>query len=78
MLDEHNTHAKSFRMGRDRLTHNEVHDIILRLIAKRQKDGCVYNVPTISEVDTLIEGDVDTCSGRDIILQNVGWSITKD
>ena len=69
MLDEHNTHAKSFRMARDRLIHNEVHDIKLRLIANRQKDGCVYNVPTISEVVALIAGDVDTYSGRDIILQ---------
>ena len=40
----------------------------LRLIANHQKDGRVYNVPIVSEVAALIAGDVDTCSGRDIIL----------
>ena len=39
MLDEHNTHAKNFRMARDRLKHSEVHNIRLRLIAIREKDG---------------------------------------
>jgi len=62
MLDKHNTHAKSFRMTRDRLTQNEVHDIRLRLIANRENDGRIYNVPIIPEVTTLIVGDVDTHS----------------
>ena len=69
MLDEHNTHAKSFRMTRDRLTHSEVHNIRLRLIAIREKDGRIYNVPTVSKVVALIAGDVDTHSRRDIILE---------
>jgi len=68
MLDEHNTHAKSFRMPKDRLTHNEMHDIKLSLIANRQKDGRIYNVPTVLEIVALFSNDVDTCSGRDIIL----------
>uniref|UniRef100_A0A0R0JJH4 Helitron helicase-like domain-containing protein n=1 Tax=Glycine max TaxID=3847 RepID=A0A0R0JJH4_SOYBN len=69
MLDEHNTYAKSFRMARDRLTHSEVHNIRLKLIADREKDGRIYNVPTVSEVVALITGDFDTHSKRDIILE---------
>jgi len=69
MLDEHNTHAKNFRMARDRLKHSEVHNIRLRLIANCEKDGPIYNVPTISKVVALIAGDVDTHSRRDIILE---------
>uniref|UniRef100_A0A0R0J3Z4 ATP-dependent DNA helicase n=1 Tax=Glycine max TaxID=3847 RepID=A0A0R0J3Z4_SOYBN len=63
------THAKSFRMARDRLKQNEVHDIKLRLIANREKDGRIYNVPTVPKVAALIVGDVDTHSRRDIILE---------
>ena len=69
MLDEHNTYAKSFRMARDRLAHSEVHNIRLKLIADREKDGRIYNVSTVSEVAALITGDFDTHSERDIILE---------
>jgi len=54
MLDEHNTHAKSFRMARDRLADNEVHNVKLKLVANREKDGRTYNVPTVLEVAALI------------------------
>ncbi|KAL5161953.1 ATP-dependent DNA helicase PIF1 [Glycine soja] len=57
------------RMARDRLKQNEVHDIKLRLIANREKDGRIYNVPTVPKVAALIVGDVDTHSRRDIILE---------
>jgi len=77
MLDEHNTHAKSFRMARDRLTQNEVHDIKLRLIANREKDGRIYNVPTIPEVVALIVGDVDTHSRRNIIVKTHGGQLPR-
>ena len=54
MLDEHNAHAKSFRMARDRLKQNEVHDIKLRLIANHEKDGRIYNVPTALKASSRI------------------------
>ena len=77
MLDEHNTHAKSFRMARDRLAHSEVHNIKLKLIADHEKDGCIYNVPTVSEVAALIAGDFDTYSRRDIILETQNGQLQR-
>jgi len=40
------------------------------LISDKAKDGRIYNIPKVSEVATLIIGDVDTTSPRDIILEN--------
>ncbi|XP_058732719.1 uncharacterized protein LOC131604285 [Vicia villosa] len=60
MLYEHNVHAQSFKMARDRLSEGNVADLKLRLISERQNDGRIYNQPTVSEVVALIVGDVDT------------------
>uniref|UniRef100_A0A0R0KGC4 ATP-dependent DNA helicase n=1 Tax=Glycine max TaxID=3847 RepID=A0A0R0KGC4_SOYBN len=77
MLDEHNTHAKSFRMIRDRLAHSEVHNVRLKLIANREKDARTYNVPTISEVATLIAGDFYMNSKRNIILETQNGQLQR-
>ena len=77
MLDEHDIHAKSFRMVGDRLAHNEVHNVTLKLIANREKDGRTYNVPTVSEVVALIAGDFDTNSRRDIILETQNGQLQR-
>jgi hypothetical protein len=69
MLDEHNTHAKAFRMARTRLLDQDVGDLKLKLIARRKTDGRIYNKPTVSEVAALIVGDIDSAEKRDIILQ---------
>ncbi|KAI5424455.1 hypothetical protein KIW84_030589 [Lathyrus oleraceus] len=69
MLYEHNVHAQSFRMARDRLCEEGVSDLKLRLISERRNDGRIYNQPTVSEVAALIVGDVDTAEKRDIIMQ---------
>lgn len=69
MLDQHNAHAKAFRMARDRLKDANVPDLKLKLISTRQTDGRIYNIPTVSEVSALIVGDVDSAERRDIILQ---------
>ncbi|KAH1137286.1 hypothetical protein GYH30_027321, partial [Glycine max] len=69
MLDEYNVHAKTFRMARDRLQDVQVDNIKLKLIANREKDGRTYNVPTVPEVATLIVGDFDANSKRDIIIE---------
>ncbi|KAG4954030.1 hypothetical protein JHK87_039624 [Glycine soja] len=69
MLDEHNVHAKSFRMARDRLADSQVDNIRLKLIAAREKDGHVYNLPNVPEVVALIVGDFDPISKRDIIVE---------
>ncbi|KAI5398344.1 hypothetical protein KIW84_063942 [Lathyrus oleraceus] len=69
MLYEHNVHAQSFRMARDRLCEEGVSDLKLRLISERRNDGRIYNQPTVSEVAALFVGDVDTTEKRDIIVQ---------
>ena len=69
MLDEHNIHAKSFRMARDRLADSQLDSVKLRLIAGHEKDGHTYNLPDVSEVATLIVGDFDADSRRDIIVE---------
>lgn len=69
MLDEHNTHAKSFRMARDRLQGVNVQNMKLKLISERSTDGRIYNQPSVSEVAALIVGDVDTATPRDIIME---------
>ncbi|KAL3034065.1 hypothetical protein AAZX31_02G171400 [Glycine max] len=67
MLDEHNSHAKSFRMARDKLADDEADNIKLQLIAARGKDGRVYNMPNVPEIVALIVGDFHPGSKRDII-----------
>ncbi|KAG4990661.1 hypothetical protein JHK87_024118 [Glycine soja] len=54
MLDDHNVHAKSFRMARDRLADSQLDNVKLRLIAGCEKDGRTYNLPNVSEVAALI------------------------
>jgi hypothetical protein len=77
MLDNHNVHAKGFRMARDRLKAGNVKDIKLRLIHSRNTDGRIYNQPTVSEVAALIVGDVDAADERDIIIQERGGKLER-
>jgi len=70
MLDKYNVHCKSFRMARDRYAEQPFHDLKLRLIADRQKDGQIYNMPMVSEVAVLIIGGVDSASPRGIIMES--------
>ncbi|XP_058755824.1 uncharacterized protein LOC131629044 [Vicia villosa] len=69
MLDQHNVHAKAFRMARDVLRTNSFTDLKLRFISDRSEDGRVYNKPTVSEVAALIVGDIDSADKRDILIQ---------
>ena len=69
MLDEHNIFAKSFRMAKERFEVEATHDLRLKLISNRASDGKIYNLPTVSAVATLIVGDIETGSNRDIILE---------
>jgi hypothetical protein len=77
MLDEHNVHAKGFRMARDLLKDGNVHDLKLKLISERRSDGRIYNQPTVSEVVALIVGDVDYAEARDIILHERGGQLQR-
>ncbi|KAG4906817.1 hypothetical protein JHK82_055469 [Glycine max] len=77
MLDENNAHAKSFRMARDRLTDTQVHNVRLKLIAGREKDGRTYNIPSVPEVAALLAGDIDANSNRDIIVETQNGQLQR-
>lgn len=59
MLYKHNVHAQPFRMSRDKLSEGTVPNMKFCLISKRSIAGRIYNQPTISEVASLIVGDID-------------------
>ncbi|XP_075665209.1 uncharacterized protein LOC142634842 [Castanea sativa] len=70
MFDETNTLVKIFRMSRDRFFDTDVHHLRLRLIGSRTTDGREYNVPTCSEIATIIIGDIGAENAhRDIIVE---------
>ncbi|KAH1053373.1 hypothetical protein AAZX31_08G266500 [Glycine max] len=77
MLDEHNSHAKSFRMARDKLTDDEADNIKLQLIAAQGKDGHVYNMPNVPEIVALIVGDFHPSSKRDIIVETQNGELQR-
>ncbi|PNX97388.1 helicase-like protein [Trifolium pratense] len=68
MLDEHNVHARSFRMTKQTLQNNYFQDLKFKLISERTTDGRIYNKPTVSEVAARIVGDIDSAAERDIIM----------
>ena len=57
MLNQHNNLVQSFRMTRDRYKAPLESTFHLRLLNSRTRDGCRYNMPTVSEVAGLIVGD---------------------
>ncbi|XP_074296908.1 uncharacterized protein LOC141627568 [Silene latifolia] len=70
MIDSHNTIAKTFRKVRDRLTVNTDNEVSIKFISRRSSDGRTYNLPTVSEVAALIEGDIGPhMEKRDIIVR---------
>jgi len=69
VLDEYNVHAKSFRMAKERLKTELVHNLKIVLISNINKDGRIYNIPSIYQVVALTVGDVDTGLKRDIIME---------
>ncbi|XP_074288915.1 uncharacterized protein LOC141614060 [Silene latifolia] len=70
MIDSHNTIAKTFRKVRDRLSVNTDSEVSIKLISRRLSDGRTYNLPTVSEVAALIEGDIGPhMEKRDIIVR---------
>ncbi|XP_074301119.1 uncharacterized protein LOC141632472 [Silene latifolia] len=78
MVDSHNPVAKTFRMARDRLSSDENVDVSIRLICRRDRDGRMYNHPTVSEVAALIEGDLGpNMDKRDIIVQKSCGSLQR-
>ncbi|KAL3027744.1 hypothetical protein AAZX31_03G073200 [Glycine max] len=77
MLDQHNSHAKSFRMARDRLAGDQANNIKLQLIAAWGKDGRVYNMPNVSEIAALIVGDFQPSSKRDIIVETQNGELQR-
>ncbi|KAL5137210.1 Replication protein A DNA-binding subunit B [Glycine soja] len=77
MLDQHNSHAKSFRMARDRLAGDQPNNIKLQLIAARGKDGRAYNMPNVPEIVALIIGDFHPGSKRYIIVETQNGELQR-
>ncbi|KAF1883792.1 hypothetical protein Lal_00012710 [Lupinus albus] len=77
MLDDNNVHAKSFRIASERLRHGGVPNLKLKLIAERNSDERINNLPTVSEVVALIVGDIDSTSQRDIIMETQSGQLKR-
>jgi len=71
MLNKINPHVGAFRIARDRFNiKREETNFHMKIISKRDKDGRVYNLPSVAEVAALIPGDFDdNLDTRDIVLQ---------
>lgn len=71
MFDTHNVLAKSFRMARDKIQDNDVVDVKLKLISRRNEDARTNNLPVVFEVAVLIVGDFDESLGDiDILIES--------
>ncbi|XP_072087308.1 uncharacterized protein [Arachis hypogaea] len=78
MLDAHNPLAKMFRYARDRFKLDNVPDVRLKLIWKRDTDGRRYNLPTVSEVAVLVVSDIDdSIIDRDIIIESTARQLKR-
>ncbi|GKB11365.1 retrotransposon protein, putative, ty1-copia subclass [Tanacetum coccineum] len=70
ILDDNNPLVKKFRMTGERIKENNVCNVKLRLVEKREKDRREYNLPTANEVAAIIIGDFDDIGrARDIIVE---------
>lgn len=70
MLDECNPYEKVLRSVRDRFQQSDYITVRLKLIGTRVKDGRLYNLPTVSEVPSLlVDEDEDSCCNKDIIIE---------
>ncbi|XP_031111963.1 uncharacterized protein LOC116015936 [Ipomoea triloba] len=55
-------------MARDEFKKNPCAEVKIKLLGKRNKDARTYNLPQVSEVATLVFGDLDTNMGQHDIL----------
>lgn len=70
MLDRNNVLAQTFRMARERFKEDDYHNLTLRLIHKRTRNGRQNNMPSASDVAALIVNDTsEEIKGRDIIVE---------
>ncbi|XP_019164350.1 PREDICTED: uncharacterized protein LOC109160519 [Ipomoea nil] len=71
VLNENNVLVKSFRNSKSEIHVNPQEEIKMRLIGKRSKDARTYNLSTVSEVASLIVGDLDPTIGElDILVES--------
>ncbi|XP_076882563.1 uncharacterized protein LOC143531060 [Bidens hawaiensis] len=78
MLDSNNHLVQAYRMVRDCFEENPQLDLKLRIIGTRQNDARQYNLPSSSEVATLIVGDIgDAVDNRDIIVTKKSGSLKR-
>lgn len=71
MFDTCNQLVKTFRTVKERISANDQSDLRLKLIKKRNTDARLFNLPTASEIATLVVGDFQICQvERDIIIEH--------
>ncbi|XP_076927534.1 uncharacterized protein LOC143591112 [Bidens hawaiensis] len=68
MLDSKNPLVKSYRMARDCFQQNPNVYLKFRIIGTRQTNARTYNLPTTSEVTTLIVGDIGEAIDKRYII----------
>nr|GFA08532.1 hypothetical protein [Tanacetum cinerariifolium] len=69
---QHNPLVQAFRMARDRVSVASMQPFTLRLIGTRQRNARQYNLPTASEVATLVPGDGNPMDSRDVVVEERG------
>ena len=73
MFDELNNLVKIFCMSRYHFIQHDIHCLRLRLIGSRTTDGREFNLPTCSEIATIIVGDIGVDNAyHDIIVELKG------
>jgi len=78
LLNSVNPYVEHLRTARDRFNANPDETLHMRIVSKRETDGRVYNVPTISEVAMLIPGDFTIdMSCRDIIVEEKSGKLQR-
>lgn len=65
ILDGCNKLVETFRMARDRYNHDNEQPMKIKLIAKRDKDGRTYNLPSAAEVAGLIVVTLTRASSKE-------------
>ena len=78
MFDETNNLVKIFCMSRDRFIERDIHRLRLHLIRSRTTNGKECNLPTCSEIATIILGDIGVDNAfRDIIVELKGGRLHR-
>ncbi|CAN1293758.1 hypothetical protein LINPERPRIM_LOCUS22168 [Linum perenne] len=72
MFDENNVLVKVFRYARDRLNANDLHNVKIKLLAKRISDGREYDLPAVDELAILVVDETGGVTHQpDVMVQHL-------